>query len=191
MCPAALSQFRHRHFRKDKTNFNMKHFEESNNGNIHSVCFWEEAIDEIKTVAYMMDAIGDSISVGVPSDPALVNQALYRLSVSLNEVAESLEEVSDDLINEDTADLIPIVMKLPGSDPVLIKAEESLKTFQNLVGGTIDTTEINDQISMVFNENGILDRLPENCKVNGHTFHGTILFIGTSSIEEIEQLINN
>lgn len=169
------------------------HFEETDNTVNLTPCL-EEVIDEIRVISYLVDAVGDSIgSTGVPSDPSLVNMALAQLSFKLSNVAEVLETVQSDLDSKDSeqaADLIPMVLKNPGSDPVLIMAEESVETLQSLVGGHFECCSVTEDIEAVFNENGDRNKMPASCTIKGYPVCGTVVFM-TGDIEAVKQLIQS
>lgn len=64
--------------------------------------FLDALTDEIKSVSYMISAIGDSVfSTGLPSDPEVFNVTMAKLSERLDEVAETLDAVKEDLADED------------------------------------------------------------------------------------------
>lgn len=168
------------------------HFEESNTAGTLSECFIEELTDEIKVISYLIQCVGDSVgTTGVPADPQVLNQALAQLCFKLDNVAEVLETVQEDIEGtESAADLTPLVLKVPGSDPVRIMAEDNLKTYQSLVGGYIERLPVTEEIEALCNENGLLQNLPKNCTINGQTIYGNIVF-NTSDIDQISQLIQS
>jgi hypothetical protein len=74
--------------------------------------------------------------------------------------------------------MIRILIKEPGKDPEVREVEHELKTFQNIVGGWIETVPILKNIILVCNEEGLLLNLPVNI-INNYKFCGTVFFVRT------------
>lgn len=49
-----------------------------------------------------------------------------------------------------------VIYKKVGQKPELIEIEHTLKNFQNLVGGLIDCFDIDDDVSIIFDDDGKL-----------------------------------
>lgn len=78
---------------------------------------------------------------------------------------------------------IKVITKRPGQAPRLTVIENSLEAFQTFVGGYIETYDISTDMTILCNEEGKLDELPENIEVCGEQFVGNIIFVGISDDE--------
>ena len=77
-----------------------------------------------------------------------------------------------------------VVIKEPGKAPVIEPMfDNSLESFQNAVGGYIETVTINDDLVIICNEEGRLMDLPMNVEVAGIGFVGTIVVAGVDGEE--------
>lgn len=56
--------------------------------------------------------------------------------------------------------------------------ENTLKDFQILVDGYIETITISPDLVIICNENGRMLGLPHNCDLFGHRLVGTLVFAG-------------
>lgn len=67
-----------------------------------NLAFFETCSDELKSLAYLVQAVGDSLlSSGIPSDRDSVNYALYKIADHITGVAEALDEAQKDLFDLD------------------------------------------------------------------------------------------
>lgn len=76
-----------------------------------------------------------------------------------------------------------IICKEPGKAPEYIDIENELKPLQKAVGGYIETLTLEDDWTIVCNEEGRLRGLPWNVRMFGLNLYGTILFIGVDGPE--------
>lgn len=69
--------------------------------------------------------------------------------------------------------------KLPGEEPRIIHIPNTLKAFQEFVGGFIETVTIATDAIIICNEEGRLNDMPYNCSIAGYEFVGPILIVGS------------
>lgn len=81
---------------------------------------------------------------------------------------------------------ITAIIKRPGEDAEVEMIENTLKTFQNLVGGYIECVTIEPGLVVVVDEEGILKGYSFNMKLGIHQLFGTIVFVGT----DVEEFTN-
>lgn len=58
--------------------------------------------------------------------------------------------------------LLNIIYKEAGSEPVIMKIEDTLENYQKLVGGYIELVALDDKAELVLNEEGKVLGLPMN-----------------------------
>ena len=75
------------------------------------------------------------------------------------------------------------IRKKPGCAPEIIEVENTLKALQREVSGYIETVTIASDAVIVCNEEGRILGLPDNCRVCGVDFVGTVLIVGTKGEE--------
>ena len=75
------------------------------------------------------------------------------------------------------------IRKKPGCVPELIDIDNTLKALQTEVGGYIETLTIASDAVVICNEEGRILGLPDNCRVCGVDFVGTILVVGRNKDE--------
>ena len=75
------------------------------------------------------------------------------------------------------------IRKKPGCAPEIIEVENTLKALQQEVGGYIETVTIASDAVVICNEEGRILGLPDNCRVCGVDFVGTILVVGRNKDE--------
>lgn len=150
-----------------------------NEGSINP-CFLEEIIDEARTIAYLMNCIGDSAAAsGMPTDMTVFNQAMYRLSSKMGGIADALEVAYDDLKEEQQShDTLQIAVKRVGSDPVMTETVVTLDTLQDAVKGYVGIHVLTDKLSVVYDQFGRFDGLAHNCDILNTSYYGTLVFIG-------------
>lgn len=74
---------------------------------------------------------------------------------------------------------IMVVIKEPGKAPVVEPLfSNTLKAFQEAVGGYIETVTLASDLVIICNEEGRLFGLPSNCRVCGVDFVGTVVAVG-------------
>lgn len=73
---------------------------------------------------------------------------------------------------------IRVLVKEPGKDPKIQMVDNTLKALQNLVGGYIETVELDHGVCLICNENGKIIDLPENFWAPwDDTIVGTAVFV--------------
>ena len=75
------------------------------------------------------------------------------------------------------------IRKKPGAQPGIIEVDNTLKALQTEVGGYIETVTIASDAVVICNEEGRILGLPDNCRVCGVDFVGTILVVGRNKDE--------
>ena len=75
------------------------------------------------------------------------------------------------------------IRKKPGCAPEIIEVENTLKALQREVSGYIETVTIASDAVINCNEEGRILGLPDNCRVRGVDFVGTVLIVGTKGDE--------
>lgn len=88
------------------------------------------------------------------------------------------------------------IRKKPGCAPEIIEVDNTLAALQTEVGGYIETVTIASDAVIICNEEGRILGLPDNCRVCGVDFVGTVLIVGTKGDEfcdvpEAEFLVHN
>ena len=75
------------------------------------------------------------------------------------------------------------IRKKPGCAPEIIEVENTLKALQREVSGYIETVTIASDSVIICNEEGRILGLPDNCRVCGVDFVGTVIIVGTKGDE--------
>lgn len=75
------------------------------------------------------------------------------------------------------------IRKKPGCAPEIIEVENTLKALQREVSGYIETVTIASDAVIICNEEGRILGLPDNSRVCGVDFVGTVLIVGTKGDE--------
>lgn len=75
------------------------------------------------------------------------------------------------------------IRKKPGCAPEIIEVENTLKALQREVSGYIETVTIASDAVIICNKEGRILGLPDNCRVCGVDFVGTVLIVGTKGDE--------
>lgn len=70
-----------------------------------------------------------------------------------------------------------IVVKNVGEIPKVVEVENTLETYQNIVGGYIETYPFVEGMLIIFNEEGKLMGLKPNMVINGETIVGNIAIV--------------
>ena len=79
---------------------------------------------------------------------------------------------------------ILVVIKEPGQAPKVEPLfDNTLESFQETVGGWIETVTIAEDLVIICNEEGRLRGLPENVKICGCEFVGTVIAAGVKGEE--------
>lgn len=74
---------------------------------------------------------------------------------------------------------IQVIRKEVGFEPEMIEIDNSIEALREQVGGYIEI--IGSYVcdgNFVVNEDGKINGLPYNCSIEGHRFHGTVIYIG-------------
>ena len=75
------------------------------------------------------------------------------------------------------------IRKKSGCEPELIDIDNTLVALQQEVGGDIETVTIASDAVVICNEEGRILGLPDNCRVCGVDFVGTVLIVGAKGDE--------
>lgn len=75
------------------------------------------------------------------------------------------------------------IRKKPGCAPEIIEVGNTLKALQREVSGYIETVTIASDAVIICNEEGRILGLPDNCRMCGVDFVGTVLIVGTKGDE--------
>lgn len=78
---------------------------------------------------------------------------------------------------------ISALVKMPGQPAQRQLIDNDLETLQILVGGYIEAVNIDSDLVVVCNEEGMINDLPFNTKLCGHYFFGTIALVGIKDDE--------
>lgn len=76
--------------------------------------------------------------------------------------------------------------KYPGAPPEVVELTEMLRSYQNFVGGLIETCTFEHGWTVICNEDGRRLGLEHNCEILGVDFYGPILFVGVEVLEDGE-----
>ena len=67
----------------------------------------------------------------------------------------------------------------PVGKPVHVEwVTDDLKSFQNIVGGNIESYTVSEDLAILCDEEGKIKDKPYNCTMCGQDFHGDICFVG-------------
>ena len=79
---------------------------------------------------------------------------------------------------------IMVVIKEPGKAPVVEPLfNNTLKAFQEAVGGYIETVTLASDLVIICNEEGRIYDLPHNCNICGVDFVGSVVAVGCKGDE--------
>ena len=70
-----------------------------------------------------------------------------------------------------------VLRRRPGEEFRAADIPNTLKAFQEQVGGPIEAVAITNRTTLIVNENGKLEGLPYNCDICGHRLVGTVLAV--------------
>ncbi len=73
---------------------------------------------------------------------------------------------------------ITILKIEPTGTPKVVTVENTLRSFQQLVGGFIELLDVSDTVCILVNEEGKLNGLAPNRRFDGDILVGTILVVG-------------
>lgn len=77
-------------------------------------------------------------------------------------------------------DKIKVMIKEPGENWESREVDNTLRTFQGLVGGHIETVHVRDDLLLLVNEESVLEELEPNLYVRGYWLRGTIVAVGVN-----------
>ena len=75
-------------------------------------------------------------------------------------------------------DTILVCVKMPGEEPYVDHMPNTLETFQQVVGGYIESFQIAADCTLLCNEDGLLLDLPYNATIAGNPFVGPVVAVG-------------
>lgn len=75
------------------------------------------------------------------------------------------------------------IYKAPGEPAEMVDIENTLEALQGAVGGNIEAVTVLPGLCVICNEEGRLKGLERNITVNGVSFVGPVLFVGTDGEE--------
>ncbi len=78
-------------------------------------------------------------------------------------------------VNESSITILKIE---PMCKPEVVMVENTLRAFQQLVGGFIELLDVSDTVCILVNEEGKLNNLTPNRRFGGDILVGTILVVG-------------
>lgn len=78
---------------------------------------------------------------------------------------------------------IKVIVKEVDGAPEYRTIPNTLKAFQELVGGSIEAVALDENVLMIVNEDGIPLALPYNCEIGGHHVYGTFVLCGVDGEE--------
>ena len=81
------------------------------------------------------------------------------------------------------SDRILVCIKNPGAEPYVDVVENTLETFQKLVGGYIESCTVASDMTLLCNEEGLLNGLPYNATICGNPFVGPVVAVGVDGDE--------
>lgn len=76
------------------------------------------------------------------------------------------------------ADKITVLIKEPGENWERREIDNTLKAFQGIIGGRIETVQVREDLLMVVDEEGVLKQLDPNLYMRGYWLRGTIIAVG-------------
>ena len=74
--------------------------------------------------------------------------------------------------------LISVIIKEPGKAPKHVRIKNSLKSQQEQVGGYVETFYPEAGGIMVVNEEGAINGMAKNCRIDGVMIYGVIVWAG-------------
>lgn len=83
---------------------------------------------------------------------------------------------------------IKVIMVEPMKEPYSVEVENNLEELQKAVGGYIETVYLEDDVVLVCNEEGKLNRLPGNRSLGNDIIAGTFLVAGSNDEGEFVSL---
>jgi hypothetical protein len=80
---------------------------------------------------------------------------------------------------------IKVIIVKPNEKPYVQEIEDTLPALQNIVGGYIEYVDLEENVSLICNEEGKIKNLPFNRKVCDDIIVGTFIITGVKDEEEI------
>ena len=86
---------------------------------------------------------------------------------------------------------IIVMIKEPGENWERREIDNTLRTFQGLVGGYIETLHVREDLLLIVNEEGVLQQLDPNIYMRGYWLRGTIVAVGVDGEDFADCPIHN
>ena len=80
-------------------------------------------------------------------------------------------------------DRIRVLIIEPDQAPKLSVIDNTLESLQKIVGGYIESVWLSDSASLILNEEGKIENLPPNRRLDQDIIVGTFLIVGTNDSE--------
>ena len=81
-----------------------------------------------------------------------------------------------------------VLRRRPGEKFKAVDIPNTLKAFQEQVGGPIEAVAITDKTTLIVNENGKLEGLSYNCDICGHRLVGTVLAVWVDGEDFVDNM---
>lgn len=81
-----------------------------------------------------------------------------------------------------------VLRRRPGEKFEAADIPNTLKAFQEQVGGPIEAVAITNRTTLIVNENGKLEGLPYNCDICGHRLVGTVLAVWVDGEDFVDNM---
>lgn len=73
---------------------------------------------------------------------------------------------------------ITVLIKEPGENWERREIDNTLKAFQGIIGGRIETVQVREDLLLVVDEEGVIKQLDPNLYMRGYWLRGTIIAVG-------------
>ena len=73
---------------------------------------------------------------------------------------------------------IKAIVKYPGKEPEIRTLTDELETYQKIVNGYIECVQLERGVTLICNDEGLLNDMPFNAWVGGHYICGPIVIVG-------------
>lgn len=88
-------------------------------------------------------------------------------------------------------DKITVMIKEPGENWERREIDNTLRTFQGLVGGHIETVTVREDLLLIVNKDGVIQQLDPNMYMRGFWMRGTIVAVGVKGEDFADCPIHN
>ena len=89
------------------------------------------------------------------------------------------------------AEKITVLIKEPGENWERREIDNTLKAFQGIIGGHIETVQVREDLLLVVDEEGVLKQLDPNLYMRGYWLRGTIIAVGVDGEDFADCPLNN